>query len=102
MATGWHCQDGNVICLPLICLQIIFYFRVLGYANLFKLASADQFAKTDQNNQRGHDASRDASHHWAHQRGGLDRDANCVLPSTQMDQDRPFASVECVSPLDMP
>jgi hypothetical protein len=30
-----------------------FYFQVLGYANLFKLSSADQFAETDQNSQRG-------------------------------------------------
>jgi hypothetical protein len=27
MATGWRCQDGNGICLPLICLQIIFIFE---------------------------------------------------------------------------
>jgi hypothetical protein len=30
-----------------------FYFRVLGCANLFKLASPGKFAETDQNNQRG-------------------------------------------------
>jgi hypothetical protein len=36
-------------------------------------------------------------------RGGApDRDANCVLPSTQMDQDGPFASMGCVGPLEMP
>jgi hypothetical protein len=34
------------------------YFRVFGCANLFKLASASQFAETDQNSQHGQDASR--------------------------------------------
>jgi hypothetical protein len=29
------------------------YFQVFGYANLFKLASAGQFAKTDQNSLHG-------------------------------------------------
>jgi hypothetical protein len=58
------------------------YFRVFGCANLFKLASAGQFAETDQNCQRGQDVSRDASRRWARRLGGLDHDANCVLPST--------------------
>jgi hypothetical protein len=37
------------------------YFRAFGCANLFKLAYAGQFSETDQNSQRGQDASRDAS-----------------------------------------
>jgi hypothetical protein len=28
LATGWYCQDGNGICLPLICLQIICVFEI--------------------------------------------------------------------------
>jgi hypothetical protein len=68
-----------------------FYFRVLGCANLFKLASASQFAETDQKSQGGQDASRDASRRWTRRPGGPDRDVNCVLPLTQTDQDRPFA-----------
>jgi hypothetical protein len=79
-----------------------FYFRVLGCANLFKLASTSQFAETDQNNQREQDASRDALRRWARRPGGLDRDANCVLPSTQTDKDGPFTSAGCVGPLEMP
>jgi hypothetical protein len=69
---------------------------------MFKLANADQFAETDQNSQRGHDASQDASGRWARRPGAPDRDANCVLPSTQTDQDGLFASTGCVGPRKMP
>jgi hypothetical protein len=37
----------------------------------------------------------------ARRSGGPDHDAKCVLPSTQTDQDEPFASVECVGPLEI-
>jgi hypothetical protein len=46
------------------------YFQAFGCANLFKLACAGQFSKTDQNSQRGHDASRDASRRWARRHAG--------------------------------
>jgi hypothetical protein len=79
-------------------LATYFNFRVLCCANMFKLAGAGQFAETDQNSKHGQDASR----RWAPRPGGPDCDANCVLPSTQTDQDGPFASVGCVGPLEMP
>jgi hypothetical protein len=44
----------------------------------------------------------DASGRWACRPGGPDCDTKCVLPSTQTDQNRPFPSVGCVSPLEMP
>jgi hypothetical protein len=44
----------------------------------------------------------DASRRCVRRPGGPDRDANCVLPSTQTDQNGLFASAGCVDPLDMP
>jgi hypothetical protein len=78
------------------------YFRVFGCANLFKLASADQFVETDQNSQREQDASRDASRRCAPRPGGLDRDPFSVRDPTQTDQDGRFGSPVCVGPLEMP
>jgi hypothetical protein len=66
------------------------YFLVFDCANLFKLASAGEFAETDQKSQHEQDASRDASR--------CCRDANYILPSMQTDQDISFASTGCVGP----
>jgi hypothetical protein len=78
------------------------YFLVFGCANLFKLASAREFAETDQKSQHEQDASRDASRCWARRPGRPNRDANYILSSMQTDQDRSFASTGCVGPLEMP
>jgi hypothetical protein len=80
----------------------LFLFSRFGRANIFKLASAGQFAKTDQNSQRGQDTPRDASRRCARRPGGPDRDTKYVLPTMQEDQNGPFASAGCVGPLEMP
>jgi hypothetical protein len=76
-------QDGNGICLPIATYLLVnyLYFRVFGSANLFKLASAGQFAETDQNSQREQDASRCC----VRRSGGTDCDLFSVRRPTQTD-----------------
>jgi hypothetical protein len=73
--------DGNGICFSTYLLANYLYFRVFDCDNLFKLASAGQFAETDQNSQHG----QDVSHRCTCQPGGLNRDPFFVRDPTQTD-----------------
>jgi hypothetical protein len=70
-------------------MQLYFYSRFFqSHLNLKKLKKSHH--------------GQDALACWARRPGELDRDANCILPSTQTDQDGSFASVGCVGPLKIP
>jgi hypothetical protein len=82
LATGWHCQDGNGICLPLICLQIICNFKFLAVPvclNWLVLASLLKLTKT---------ASADRMRRAAARASQLDRTVTHFLSGARHKQTR--------------